>query len=62
MIGVEDRLSLVLLLLAEAPKKLPTLDLLCVPFCHLQDARHVNLAACWRAPQCFPRSQQCLRR
>lgn len=27
------------------PKKLCTLVWLCVPLCHLQDARHVNLAA-----------------
>ena len=32
---------------------------LCVPFCHLQEARHVNLAACGALFQRFPRRQQC---
>ena len=46
MIGLERELGLVLLLLAEPVEALRPWCLLCVPFCHLQDARHVNLAAC----------------
>ena len=44
MIRFERELGLVLLF-PPSPWKPCTLDMLCVPFCHLQDARHVNFVA-----------------
>ena len=40
------------------PKKLWTSVLLCVPFCHLHDARHVNFVASGRAFQRLARVQE----
>ena len=45
VVGVERRLRLVALLLAETEEVLDLASSLWTPFCHLQDARQVNCAA-----------------